>query len=222
MLAISLRRIFIYALRAGICGLTVTLASNLHAAVIFSDDFNRGNSSDVGNLWQEWEKDSNDVAVYSQQLRLRDHQNSTVDAAIWHSVDTSGFENLNLSFDWRAANNTEASDTLFAGWRDTAGTFHSLWSQTLGGSAMATHSIDLDAFGLNDLFDLSFWVDVSASTETVYLDNILLSGDAINISTTPTHGNTPPAIAVNEPALPGLLAIAASLLLMRRKTSRHS
>lgn len=221
MLAIFLRRIFTYALRAGICGVAVTLASNLHAAVIFSDDFNRGNSSDVGNLWQEWEKDSNDVAVYSQQLRLRDHQNSTVDAAIWHSVDTSGFENLNLSFDWRAANNTEASDTLFAGWRDASGTFHSLWSQALGGSTMATHSINLDAFGLNNLFDLSFWVDVSASTETVYLDNILLTGDATNTSTTTNHGNTTPAIAVNEPALPGLLAIAASLLLIRRKTAFH-
>ncbi len=194
------------------------IASGAHAAVIFAEDFNRPNSDTVGVLWQEWEQDSNDVALYNQQLRLRDHQSEQLDAAVWRQVDTSGYENLQLAFDWRASNSTEASDTLHAGWRDSQGSMHAFWSQSLGGSGFTNQTIALDGFALNTLFDLSFWIDVSAATETVYLDNLLLSGDTIAGTRQPPSTDTGAAVSVYEPGSIALLVMGLSALAWRRKS----
>lgn len=174
--------------------------SSGHAVVLFTDDFNRSNSQIVNNGWSEYERDSNDVAVSQQQARLRDHQNASIDAAIWQTVTTSGFTNLYLDFSWRATSSTESSDTLHSGWRDLAGNFHTVWSTALGGSPFSNESIHLDGLGIPTQFDLAFWVNMSASNETVYLDNIILSGDAAAVVANPAV-----TVNVSEPEGMGLL-----------------
>jgi hypothetical protein len=48
------------------------VCSSASASVIFSDNFDRNNSNNVGNGWSEYEDDNNDVAIRSGVLRLRD------------------------------------------------------------------------------------------------------------------------------------------------------
>ncbi len=196
--------------------LCLTVASNSHGAIIFADDFSRSGSSNVGNQWLEWEKDSNDVAISQQQLRLRDHQTGTTDAAAWHTIDAIGFDNLELTFDWRALNSTETSDSLYAGHRDGDGIYHSFWSTSLGGSHFEQVSLTLGGSYSNSAFDLAFWIDVGASNETVYLDNVIIDGVQITppvvtpptdfLPTPPTTPATPVA-SVNEPTSLALLSL---------------
>ena len=74
------------------------------AMTIFSDDFNRANSNNVGNGWSEIEDDNNDVAIVNNTLRLRDSRFlASPDAAVTRSIDTSGFTSIFVDFDWAAS-----------------------------------------------------------------------------------------------------------------------
>ena len=200
------------------CALCVA-APHLSAAVIFMDDFERSNSSTVGPEWEEVERDSSDVAIYNNQLRMRDQSGDAVDAAVINDVDISSFQNLTLSFDWRATSNTESSDTLYLGWftrgeTEQPSSWVSIWTQALGGSDYLSESISLSAAS-NPLAQLAFWIDVSSATETVYLDNILLEGDPLtsNVEVPPLTGAT---VAVPEPSS-SLLLLGGLIGLMHRR-----
>lgn len=169
-----------------------------HAAPIFADDFSRANSNDPGNGWLSLEKDANDVAVYRDTLRLRDTRDELPSAALYRSVDISDFSAFSLSFDWRATTSTEPSDELYAGFRNESGDFEALWNTALGGSDFVTETfaLDLPADDMQTL-DLAFWIEVGSANETVYLDNILLSGVP---RTNAENDNTETLATVDEPA----------------------
>lgn len=157
-----------------------SFASIAQAAIIFSDDFNRTNSNTVGNGWTELEDDANDVAIRNGRLRLRDTLPGNPDAASTNAISTLGFTDIMLSFDWAASSNTESSDDFYVDWSTDNANFTNLFSTGLGGSGFESVSLGpLAGLGGNDPIYLRFWIDVSTSTETVRIDNVVLSGTRI-------------------------------------------
>ena len=153
-----------------------------HAALIFAEDFARSNGSSVGNGWLEIEKDANDVGLWKQSARLRDRSgNSHFDAALTRSLNLGGFQDITISFDWRATNSTEPSDSLNLSWSQDNSLWQDLWSTPLGGSDFTTATTGILPALTGDIW-LRFWVDVSAANETAYLDNLRVSGSQPVIS----------------------------------------
>jgi|GEM_PF-1880216 len=190
-----------------------------HGALIFSDDFSRDNSNDVQNNWQELEKDSNDVAIYQQQLRLRDNQSETPSAAALQAISLESYQDLRLTFDWRATTSTEASDTLFVGWQRQDESFTNLWSSALGGSGFNTVSFDITTADIPaDYASLAIWIAVGSANETVYIDNLLLSGELINSGSTEDGGPTENSSQVPEPSSLALLTLGLALVTRKKKS----
>lgn len=157
-----------------------SFASIAQAAIIFSDDFNRANNNTVGNGWTELEDDANDVAIRNGRLRLRDTLPGNPDAASTNAISTLGFTDIFLSFDWAASSNTESSDDFYVDWSTDNANFTNLFSTGLGGSGFESVSLGpLAGLGGNDPIYLRFWIDVSTSSETVRIDNVVLSGTRI-------------------------------------------
>jgi len=78
----------------------------------------------------------------------------------------------------------DASDTLYVAWRTSPlADWSSLFEQSLGGSDFAS----VINFALGPLaadqaaLQLRFYTDVSAGTETAYLDNVVLRGSAASV-----------------------------------------
>jgi hypothetical protein len=110
------------------------VCSSASASVIFSDNFDRNDSNNVGNGWSEYEDDSNDVAIRDGALQLRDTiWFSWVDAAASNNASTIGYDDIYLDFEWAASMNTEWTDTLHVSWNDGSG-WDDIWSTNLGGS----------------------------------------------------------------------------------------
>jgi hypothetical protein len=173
------------------------VCSSASASVIFSDNFDRNNSNNVGNGWSEYEEDSNDVAIRSGVLRLRDTiRLSLVDTAASNNASTIGYDDIYLDFEW-AAKNTEGKDTLHVSWNDGSG-WNDIWSTNLGESSFASVSLGaiLGASNLANL-QISFWTNVSRYNESAYIDNVVLRG-------TPTSVSNPSSIALLGLGLMGL------------------
>ncbi|TNC82981.1 MAG: hypothetical protein C9356_00595 [Oleiphilus sp.] len=194
-----------------------------HAAIIYHDDFDRDNSSLVGQGWLETEKDQTDVAIYQNALRLRDYRDQAPDAAAVRTIDLTDFSNVALSFDWRATSNTEPSDTLFLGWKSPDLSFNTLWSASLGGSDYLTQTIALNSADSANGSALAFWIDVSSASETAYIDNVLITGDPLSVepATEPVPESQNKVRAVPEPASSMLLISALAALLAGRKQQRQ-
>ncbi|GAC29185.1 hypothetical protein [Brumicola pallidula] len=174
------------------------VCSSASASVIFSDNFDRNNSNNVGNGWSEYEDDNNDVAIRSGVLRLRDTiWLSWVDAAASNNASTIGYDDIYLDFEWAASMNTEWTDTLHVSWNDGSG-WDDIWSTNLGGSSFASVSLGaiLGASNLANL-QISFWTNVSRYNESAYIDNVVLRG-------TPTSVSNPSSIALLGLGLLGL------------------
>lgn len=185
--------------------------SNCFALVIFEDDFNRSNQNELQNGWVELEKDNNDVALYRQQARLRDHQTGT-DASLARTVNLayplSTAQPAIIAFDWRASQDTEASDSLYMGIQTADNTLQSLWQTALGGSDFQRVEVFVTEEQLSSLeFTLAFWIDVGSASETAYLDNISIVQDEL-IAIPPT--------TVPEPGSAFLL-LSGSLIIVARK-----
>ena len=183
-----------------ICTLISTSAS---AMIIFSDDFNRSNSNNVGNGWSEIEDDSNDVAIVNNVLQLRDNRFGT-DAAVTRTMDTTGFSSIFIDFDWAASYNTESSDELFVGYKGII-LYRKLWETDLGGSGFASETIDASAMIGDTDARLRFWTDVSGSTEAAYIDNVVVRG---------VRGAT---ASLSEPGTLILMGLGLAAMGLRRK-----
>lgn len=174
------------------------VCSSASASVIFSDNFDRNNSNNVGNGWSEYEDDSDDVAIRRGVLRLRDTiWLSWADAAATNNTSTVGYDDIYLDFDWAASRNTERSDRLNVSMSSGYG-WTKIWATRLGGSNFASVSIGA-ILGASDLANLrfSFWTNVSQSSESAYIDNVVLRG-------TPTSVSNPSSIALLGLGLMGL------------------
>jgi len=194
-------------------GLMATFAfvsSSVSATVIFSDNFNRANSSNIGNGWTEIEDDSYDINIWDWNdaqdgvVRLRD---GTPDAELYRTVDTTGFSDIYLDFVWGGSDAWFISDTdtFNAGYNDGNGLV-TLFSESLDGFD-GYHSLSFGALsGANNNSDLEirFWIDADGNGDKGYLDDVVVRGTAASVP---------------EPGSLALLGLGlAGLGLSRRKT----
>ncbi len=183
-----------------------------HSAIIFQDDFARSNSNDPGLHWLTHERDDNDIAIYNERLRLRDYLTLGMTHAQFY-LDTSGFENAFLSLEWQVLSSTETSDSLTI----TSDFFEHSQGSSLFTTGLGSPGIFEKTISITDNFVgwIGFWLDVNSASETIYLDNILGTGDL-----KPYQGETK-AAAVSEASSFALIAIGlAGLAVARRKTLR--
>lgn len=155
--------------------LTLGLGSNqIIASVIFQDDFSRSNSNDPGANWISVESDENDIAIYNQQLRLRDYLNpSSTHVSLF--IDASAFTDISLSFSWRVLSSTESSHSLTLSIDENPETQkQALFSTGLGSAGTYSKSLRLQDHYLGWV---GFWLDVNSSSEAVYIDNVHIRGD---------------------------------------------
>ena len=174
---------------AAFCGaalISIAMAAPASAVVLFSDDFNRSHPTDVGNGWGESESETNDVRVLSNKLRIRDQ--NPITGMAWHTVNTSGYENITLSF---------TLDSFFTSPGDL------MWIDlsTDGGSTYAT---SLPAFPLVEFLPVITYTDIALlgmendsdftfrfrlgliapqlGAGQARIDNVVIKGDAIPVS----------------------------------------
>ncbi len=194
-----------------LCALTLILEmmGTASAITIFTDNMNRtGLGNAIGNGWGEVQHNSNDVKLVNRgggkAARLRDwipNQSgamisSDADAAIYRGISLMGFENMTLSFDWRASYNTESGDDLFVSYSTSSvvdNIWTDLWSTTLGGSEWTANSLALTGLDNVSNFRLAFWTDTNSHNESAFIDNVSIRGDE--------------AAPVPEPATIALLGI---------------
>lgn len=189
--------------------LSLACSGIAHSAPIQIEHDFETRSNDLGSQWTEIENDSNDVATYNGALRLRDNAAGTVSAAAISNYHYDNTTSYLVSFSWRATQNTESSDTLYFGLYDE-NLWQPLWTASLGGSSWQREDINLEA-GLGMEGQFGFWTEVSASTETAYVDYLYIQPSIPtqdNITTVETN-----PVSVNEPtplllALIGMAAVA--------------
>lgn len=206
------------------------VATQANATILFEDNFDRANSSNSGSAWSVNEAQANDVAIYKNELRLRDYlpnnanTPSTLTSALFN-VDASAFQTVDVTFDWRVLSSTEASDSLFFGISGSNGSISEQLFQTSLESS-GSYSTNVSFNGLSNLM-LGFWLDVNSHTESIYLDNVMAVGTEPYV-TTPNPGNplivsNPHAHAVSESSSLALLLFGiaglAARTLRRRNTS---
>jgi len=152
------------------------------AATIFFDDFNRPNSNDVGNGWIVSEDGRRDVSIRNNRLRMRDKDGSP--SVTQTGIDTSGYENIMLSFDYGSfagsGQTTERADILSVLF-DAGNGFEQLEAIRLGDDGTKfSVAFDLPA-SAGDVEELSTQLALRVSTnkEGVFIDNFVVSGDLI-------------------------------------------
>lgn len=164
-------------------GLAIALGlgvSTSQAAVLFTDNFNRADSSTVGNGWTEDGNSSNDVAISGNRLMLRDEQSGIDALAARISINTTGHSGIALTFDW-ARLNTSNSDKLTASYSINGGTTWIDLTPNIGlGGAGGTQTYNLGANAANIAnLGIRFYTDVSQADEGAFIDNVVVSGNAI-------------------------------------------
>lgn len=221
----SFARMLLSQLKQSSAALAIGLISTqANATVLFEDDFNRANSANIGSEWSVNEAQASDVAIYRNELRLRDYlphgsNSTTMLTSALFAVDASAFNSVNVTFDWRVLSSTEISDTLVFGIAGTQGTL----SQTLFTASLETagsFSEDISINGLSSL-TLGFWLNVNSHTESIYLDNIMAVGtspflSAPNPASPPTLSN-PPTHSVSESSSLALMLIGVAGLTARKR-----
>ncbi len=160
------------------------------ALTITADNFDRANSNTVGGGWVESSDNANDAAIFTNQLRLRDNQVGTPDAAVRQSgFSTIGLTNIMVTLDWLALGNNEITDTLNVAWAiGNPGTFNpGSWTTvgTVGGLSSGGYTLG-QSFALGAaatgqaVISIMLYSDVSAggpgNNEGFLIDNFVLSG----------------------------------------------
>jgi len=202
-----------------IAAMALGASSASAATVIFSDNFNRADNNTVGNGWSELEDANNDVAVNNNTLRLRDNLTGQPDAAVGSTViDATGYENITVTFDWRALGPNEAADDLMLSYALAPApnlTQQNQWDQVFagsdGGTSIFSESVTLGADTADSIFNLMFWTNVTNNNngngEGFRIDNLVVSGDAIAVVPLPASASLL------------LLGFGGLTALRRRKTS---
>jgi len=180
---------------------------------IFEDNFDRPSSTVVGPGWLESEASSNDVAIYNNELRLRGYQ-SNQDTYALFELDTSDWQDITVSFDLRILSSTEASDSLVFGLADqTNNLIDTLFSTDLGTAGSTSTSFALPtAFDDAGSMTFGFWLFANSHTETVYVDNLVISGTQL-ATPQPDSNST----AVSEASSLALLTLGLAGLFAQRK-----
>jgi hypothetical protein len=154
-------------------------SSTASAITVFEDNFNRSDSDTLGNGWSGTENDSNDVAIRDNGMRLRSDDPNAVAAQL--SINTSGFNNIKLSYDWAAITDSSSSDDLYIEWKlGSSSNWTELAHHTLGGSGSFSSNLE-NLIGADNKSDIEFRfrLDVNSSDDGALIDNVKLTGDKI-------------------------------------------
>lgn len=169
---------------ASIVALASSIALPASAALIFGDEFDRRDDNTVGNGWVELERDSNDVAIKSGALRLRDDRAGSPDAAAsLFSLATTGYQNITLSYRWRVEDDDSGgNDYLYSAWKlSSATTWTTLLSHRLNkdDDEWFLASIGLGDIASDTLIDFRFWTDIDDEDDDLgaRIDYLRLSGE---------------------------------------------
>lgn len=177
-------------IRTPLAGLVVLVFTALpltstQANVIFFDDFNRANDTDVGNGWAEINDGSGDVAINNNTLRLRDSRpDKRIDAAASQlTLSTLGLTDINLVFDWKALVDSDPNDRLVVDYKIGSGSWLRLDTFALGDDPTYWHrdqSFNLVGAQDNSQIGIRFWInvseDASGNREGVRIDNVSVTG----------------------------------------------
>jgi len=182
------------------------------AATIFFDNFNRDNSTDVGNGWIVTEDGRWDVRIKDNRLRMRDKDGDPSVTQI--TLDTTGYENIRISFDYESfggdGDTTETSDVLSVLYDDGSG-FSLIDAIQLGNDGVVFSVAFLLPAGAAGIPDLASRLALAVSTddEGVFIDNFRVSAD---IATA----------AVSAPEPSAALVFGIGLLTVRARLRRRA
>lgn len=164
---------------------------------IFEDTFDgRGTGNDVGNGWQEIEKDADDVRLYggygvsgSNGMLLKDTQSGIDAAAAQMSISTIGASTVRISYYWRMYY-PSYSDNLYVDYTINGGT---TWSNVAqhGGSdtTLDQYTVFLPSSAANQAsVGIRFRIEVNNSYSGAFVDNVVVQGDSCG----PPPDTTPP------------------------------
>ncbi|MCA9470534.1 MAG: PEP-CTERM sorting domain-containing protein [Nitrospirales bacterium] len=170
-------------------------------SIIFEDNFDRGHygsSATVGNGWGEIQRDYNDVAIDHSHLLLRDTRpGGGVDAGATHEIDTTGYQNVYVMYDFKPLKDSDPNDYLYVDFRTLGSqTWTTLASHSLGGNQWAWNTAYFGSSGDNTLLQLRFWTDVTEDSwfygsyragekEGAYIDALKVWGDPKPMAATP-------------------------------------
>lgn len=187
-------------------GLAIAFAATTaQADVIWSDDFERGDSNTVGNGWNEIEGNYKDVSVQENSsygyMRIKEQSSGggTIGAS-QENIDTDGYGNLSIEFKWKPFS-TENNDSFSLDFQITGYSWQTIFNETLGGSEnWQTETISLAFLGdTTDSLDIRFLLDASYKNEGVKIKYVKLYGDMVT-----TGGGT----SVPEPGTLALFGTA--------------
>ena len=170
------------------------------ATLLFDDDFERSANNSVGFGWTEVARSENDVRILNNddetngRVLLRDSVDrngpaGSIDAGIRSStIDATGFENLEVTFRWRARANNAATDTLNVSFSDIASPGLgdlSDWTNVFStdSSVLTTNTTEtIFLTGVSDTeFSLFFSTEVANNNSAFVLFGVSVVGDEIAV-----------------------------------------
>lgn len=206
-------------------------ASNAASVDLFTDNFDRSTSNNIGNAWRSYENDDDDVAIiddpYSRTrddnvLRLRDRQGSgSVDAGVKLSFDSSAYDSLTIAFDWSPLEDSDNKDKLILQYSSNDKDWFKLFELALESDEDDEHEHEHDEGDwmyqsasyaktdnkYKDMFGTGLYLrlitDVSSKKEGALIDNFSLLG----LTEPSQEGGSLPAAAVPEPGTLALLGL---------------
>lgn len=207
------------------------IASSASAGtMLFQDNFNRGYgwfdyNKKVGNKWKETENKSYGAAISYDHLRLmgnmpdktydyktRSWDYSPIDAAATHKIDTRGYENVYVMYDFKPMIASDYSDYLHVDFKAFGSdSWTNIATHSLGGYNWKWNTASLGSYATDTKLQLRFWTDVSepyyhsgrffghwhndGKYEGAYIDAVKVWGDPI-----------PQTVATPEPSTMALFA----------------
>jgi PEP-CTERM motif len=151
--------------------LLMTAVQASAATIIYSDDFNRPNSSTVsttGNTWYGHEDHFDDIAIYHNQLKLgaQDPHNDHSTNSSWaiHQVEIpasyTGIVSLTLSFDFHGLDSFN-DDFLVVSWDYATGAFSPNTNPLA--NVLHTYTLGDNSTVISDSYTFNFDTSVSTS-----------------------------------------------------------